>query len=89
METQIVQAENCARLGARELRHVPMAPADPILSLSVGYKADTNPNKVNLGIGAYRSEDGKPYVFPVVRKAEKMICDNHDLDKEYSPIDGN
>lgn len=27
-------------------------------------------------------------MFPVVRKAEKMICDNHALDKEYSPIDG-
>jgi len=44
-----------------------MAPADPILSLSVGYKTDTDPRKVNLGIGAYRCEKGKPYVFPVVR----------------------
>lgn len=43
---------------------------------------------MNLGIGAYRSEDGKPYVFPVVRKAEQMIVANTKLDKEYSPIDG-
>jgi aspartate aminotransferase len=46
-----------------------MAPPDPILSLSVNYKNDSFANKVNLGIGAYRDENGKSYVFPVVRKA--------------------
>lgn len=46
--------------------HIEMAPPDAILKLSVGYKADTNPKKVNLGIGAYRDENGSPYVFPVV-----------------------
>ena len=46
-----------------------MAPPDPILSLSVNFKNDIFPQKVNLGIGAYRDENGKPYVFPVVRKA--------------------
>mmetsp|Transcript_17988 Transcript_17988/g.30622 ORF Transcript_17988/g.30622 Transcript_17988/m.30622 type:complete len:417 (-) Transcript_17988:31-1281(-) len=71
-----------------EFSHVAQAPADPILSLSIGYKNDTNPNKVNLGIGAYRSEDGKPFVFPVVRKAEQLIANNEKLDKEYAPIDG-
>ena len=53
-----------------ELSHVKQAPADPILSLSTGYKADKDPRKVNLGIGAYRCEKGKPYVFPVVKKAQ-------------------
>jgi len=74
--------------GNKELKDVEMAPPDAILSLSVGYKNDANPNKVNLGIGAYRDETGKPYVFPVVRQAEEMIIGNKDLDKEYSPIDG-
>lgn len=41
-----------------------------------------------MGIGAYRSEDGKPYVFPVIRTAEKQIANDHSLDKEYAPIDG-
>ena len=50
-----------------------MAPADSILKLSVQYKEDTNPKKVNLGIGAYRDENGKPYVFPVVQKAQEII----------------
>lgn len=71
-----------------QFAHVPTAPPDAILNLTVGFNNDKNPNKCNLGVGAYRDDNGKPYVFPVVRKAEKMIVDNHALDKEYSPIDG-
>ena len=71
-----------------EFSHVANAPADPILKLSTGYKADKNPNRVNLGVGAYRDNNGKPYVFPVVREAEAAIVGNHALDKEYSPSDG-
>ena len=41
-----------------------------------------------MSVGAYRCELGKPYVFPVVRKAEELIVSNKALDKEYSPIDG-
>ena len=65
-----------------------MAPADPILSLTTGFKADKNPKKVNLGVGAYRDNDGKPFVFPVVRKAEAAIVADATLDKEYLGIEG-
>ena len=41
-----------------------------------------------MGVGAYRDNDGKPYVFPVVRKVEAEIVANKSLDKEYLPIDG-
>lgn len=71
-----------------EWSHVTQAPPDAILGLSVGFKNDTDPNKVNLGIGAYRTENGEPYVFPVVREAEKAIANNEGLNKEYLPIDG-
>ena len=71
-----------------QFKHVPMAPADPILSLTTGFKNDKNPKKVNLGVGAYRDNNGKPYVFPVVRKAEAAIVADATLDKEYLPIDG-
>ena len=64
------------------------APADPILSLTTGFKNDKNPKKVNLGVGAYRDNNGKPFVFPVVRKAEAAIVADASLDKEYLPIDG-
>ena len=65
-----------------------MAPADPILSLTTGFKNDKDPKKVNLGVGAYRDDKGKPYVFPIVRKAEQDIVNDAALDKEYAPIDG-
>lgn len=46
----------------------PQAPADPIFALTAGYQADSFENKVNLGVGAYRDNEGKPFVLPVVRK---------------------
>ena len=39
-----------------------------IFKLTAAYKADTHPNKVNLGVGAYRDDDSKPWVLPVVKK---------------------
>ena len=66
---------------------VPMAPADPILGLSEAFQMDADPNKVNLGVGAYRGDDGKPYVLPSVREAEKrMLAAEHN--HEYLPIVG-
>ena len=66
-----------------------MAPPDPIISLTTQFKADKFEKKVNLGVGAYRDENGKPFVFPIVRKVEQQIVNEMKLDKEYSPIDGN
>jgi aspartate/tyrosine/aromatic aminotransferase len=43
-----------------------MAIPDHLFNIQDGYRKDTNPKKVNLGIGAYRDNDGIPYVFPVV-----------------------
>ncbi len=45
-----------------------MGPPDPILGVTVAFKADTDPNKMNLGVGAYRDDNGKPYVLSCVRK---------------------
>lgn len=35
---------------------------------------DSNPDKINLGVGAYRDDNGKPYVLSSVRKAEEKIA---------------
>ncbi|XP_040838539.1 aspartate aminotransferase, mitochondrial isoform X2 [Ochotona curzoniae] len=48
--------------------HVEMGPPDPILGVTEAYKRDTNSKKMNLGVGAYRDDNGKPYVLPSVRK---------------------
>lgn len=49
-------------------QNVPQAPADVIFSLTAGYKADTHPQKINVGVGAFRTDELKPYVLPVVKK---------------------
>jgi len=40
------------------------------------------------GIGAYRTEEGKPWILPSVTKAENMMVAVEGRDKEYNPIDG-
>jgi len=49
---------------------VPQAPEDPLFGLMAAYRADTNENKVDLGIGAYRDDNAKPWVLPVVKKVD-------------------
>ena len=36
--------------------HLMQAPPDPILGVTEAWKADNNPRKLNLGVGAYRTE---------------------------------
>jgi len=67
---------------------VVQAPPDPILSLAALFKEDKDPNKVNLGVGAYRTEEGKPWILPSVRTAELDVVQDPAADKEYVPIDG-
>lgn len=66
----------------------PLNPPDPIFNLNTQYKADKFSEKVNVGIGAYRTEEGKPWILPTVKKVEKMIVNDPDMDHEYLPIDG-
>ncbi|XP_062168184.1 aspartate aminotransferase, mitochondrial-like isoform X2 [Alnus glutinosa] len=54
--------------------HVSPAPKDPITGVTEAFLADTNPNKINLGVGAYRDDQGKPVVLQCVRNAEAKIA---------------
>jgi len=67
---------------------VPQAPPDAILGLAARFKEDKFPQKVNLGIGAYRTEEGKPWPLPSVLTAQMMVAEDPTEDKEYVPIDG-
>ncbi|KAJ1942713.1 Aspartate aminotransferase, cytoplasmic, partial [Linderina macrospora] len=67
---------------------VPQAPPDGILTLSVLSKADSNAQKVDLGVGAYRDDDGKPWVLPVVHKAEQRLLNNPESNHEYLAVGG-
>ncbi|KRT80535.1 hypothetical protein AMK59_6739 [Oryctes borbonicus] len=67
--------------------HVEMGPPDAILGITEAYKKDPDSRKVNLGAGAYRDDNGKPYVLNCVRQADQRLIDKQ-LDKEYLPISG-
>ena len=47
---------------------VQQAPEDPLFGLMAAYRADKDPKKVDLGIGAYRDDNAKPWILPVVKK---------------------
>ncbi len=66
---------------------VEMAPRDPILGLNEQFAADTNPQKVNLGVGVYFGEDGKLPLLECVRQAEKQLLEAPKA-RGYLPIDG-
>eukprot|EP00834_Sanchytrium_tribonematis_P000054 NODE_2_length_91304_cov_0.692462.p54 type:complete len:185 gc:universal NODE_2_length_91304_cov_0.692462:10830-10276(-) len=74
------------RASPSHFQSVELLPPDAIFNLTDTFKADKFENKINLGVGAYRDEQGKTHVLKVVRKAEDII--NGKEDHEYLPIAG-
>lgn len=66
---------------------VEMAPRDPILGLNEAYNAETNPAKVNLGVGVYFGDDGKIPLLAAVKQAEKARLETQPP-RGYQPIEG-
>ena len=66
---------------------VELAPRDPILGLNEQFAADTNPKKVNLGVGVYYDDNGKLPVLKCVVAAERQMLDAV-RPRGYQPIDG-
>ena len=66
---------------------VEMAPRDPILGITEAFAADTNPKKVNLGVGVYYDDNGKLPLLKCVQAAEKAMTDDPKA-RGYLPIDG-
>ncbi|MDQ3060344.1 MAG: aspartate/tyrosine/aromatic aminotransferase [Pseudomonadota bacterium] len=66
---------------------VEMAPRDPILGLNEQFNADTNPAKVNLGVGVYYDDNGKLPLLECVQAAEKTMMASP-KPRGYLPIDG-
>jgi aspartate aminotransferase/aromatic-amino-acid transaminase len=67
---------------------VTAAAPDPILGLAETFRKDPNPAKINLTVGVYQDESGKPPVMQAVRKAEQTMTALQ-LPKSYLPMDGN
>lgn len=74
------------RRGESWFADVPLAPKDPILGVTEKFLADQSPEKMNLGVGAYRDDSGAPVVLEAVREAERRVAGSHFM--EYLPIGG-
>ena len=66
---------------------IDMAPRDPILGITEAFNADTNPNKINLGVGVYYDDNGKVPLLECVRKAEAVLAEQQ-APRTYLPIEG-
>lgn len=62
-------------------------PPDAILGLSIAYAADTRSDKIDLGVGVYRTIEGQTPVMAAVKKAEGFVLENQDS-KRYTPPEG-
>ncbi|KAJ5194441.1 aminotransferase [Penicillium cf. griseofulvum] len=69
--------------------NVSPVPPDEIFALNGAYAVDPHPQKVSLGVGVYRTDDGKPWPLPVVQKAEKeLVVEDDPFRHEYTTIEG-
>lgn len=69
------------------LSSVERAPRDPILGLTEAFNADPNPDKVNLGVGVYKDEQGKIPLLDCVQQADRKLTEAA-KPYGYLPIDG-
>lgn len=60
-------------------------PADPILGLLAKYREDSNPNKIDLGVGVYKNEAGHTAILACVKKAEKFRLETEDTKVYIGP----
>lgn len=56
------------------LQNIATPAKDPILSLSIEYRADYRDNKVDLGIGVYRNDQGQTPIMKAVSDSAKAIA---------------
>jgi len=80
-------ATACSIMTTSLFARVELAPRDPILGLTETFNADTNPSKVNLGVGVYNDDTGKLPVLRCVREAERDLMETV-RSRGYLPIDG-
>lgn len=70
------------------LDNIPQLPPDPLFGLKARFSKDSRSDKVDLGIGAYRDDKGKPWVLPSIRAAEKLLQNDPNYNHEYLGIAG-
>ncbi len=69
-------------------QEIEAAPADAILGLTEAFKKDANPNKVNLGVGVFKDDNGTTPILKCIKTAEIRLAET-ETTKGYLPIPGN
>lgn len=67
------------------LEVLPQLPADPILGLSAAFKEDTNPHKIDLGVGVYKDENGDTPILSSVAKAQTLLLEKETTKTYITP----
>lgn len=65
-------------------RLTPQAP-DALLALIKMYAADDRPDKIDLGVGVYRTDDGATPVFKAIKQSEQRLVDEQDSKSYLGP----
>jgi aspartate/tyrosine/aromatic aminotransferase len=68
-------------------QNIKAAPADSILGLTDAFRNDPSSQKVNLGVGVYKDENGTTPILDCVKAAEKILLEREKT-KSYLPISG-
>lgn len=68
-------------------KHLKAVSGDPLLALIVAHMKDTNPNKIDLGVGVYKDDNGHTPILNSVKKAEAILLEKENS-KSYLGIYG-
>lgn len=68
-------------------KSIAAAAPDAIFGLTEAFKQDSNPNKVNLGAGVYKDDQGVTPILDSVKEAERLLL-GEEKTKSYLPISG-
>ncbi len=64
-----------------------LLPPDPILGLSKIFREDPRENKIDLGVGVFRTQAGITPIMAAVKEAQQIVV-NSETTKAYTPADG-
>jgi aspartate/tyrosine/aromatic aminotransferase len=68
------------------LEHLDRLPPDPILGVMGAFRADTDPRKVDLGVGVFRDDAGETPIMRAVREAEREVLARQTTKTYVAPI---
>lgn len=73
------------RQGSGMLAQLALQPPDPLLSVIGAYRADPRPEKIDVGVGVFRTEEGLTPVFRAMKAAERRLLENQETKAYLGP----